>query len=1403
MDADVFMPIRKISLFIFALSVSSSFVSSPFAFSDEVSAKNNAPAPVAAAPAASAVVSPAPASSAPSPAAQKKSVPPAVKEADKDEQSSYVYDLRKLIEKSKDNIKRVNEKIQEQAIYKRNQQREEKAREYYERAVQLFEEGKTNEARDLWEKSIKITEHPEMKDYIKGSERRFKLQAQALKKEGREREARTLEEQRAREQQVSEAYATAVTLYKQKKFKPSREEFMLVEQLIPEYKATRSYLKLLEQNIAIQDKDEAKNQQKEIARQQEEAEAARSREKEQWRKEIELKEQERRAKLLKQAQDVYKQALDLYNKKDFVGAKEKFQEVEWVIPDFKSTRKYLDRLDADIKKHETEFQVQKDKERAKQGWEDELARKKREAENKKAFEQKTAEQKREDMQEAEVDYQAGIKLLTDKKYDESRDKFLDVQKIYPEYKATTSYLARLNQRLGIVENAPAAVTDDVKAVYADAVKAYKAKDFAGAKLKFEKVEFMYPDYQATRKYLSKLDKDYDIKKVVETSKDQAILKEDMMAQAKPEAQAPVEITALPAVKTIDGKPATSEEYDKLVAKVEPMYADALKLYEDKKFDDSFKQFQSIEDMLPNYKSTRPYLKRVNQQIKKAEQQRYKEEQVAQAETINLLAKQANTLFMKIQQLSDDNSTSAARKKFALTDKLFASMSRDQEKLLLDIAEEEKKLKLEEIAYEQEVQKSEFANMIDPIYDEAVRLYQAKKYDEAKAKFLEAQSKLADYRSSSRYLTLIEKQNQLLAQVMKDREDRIKDYQVKADHDAKLQAKMQMQAKEQTMIKGLVAQAESINDEIVTLSKDRNFELIKAKFAELEKVVDNLITIKKTAAQREEAERYGVKVLAARQGKSADGDRVKETGDPAAEEENKAAIARLTAAKAAQGRRGDQVVLSEKQRFRAMDKQNRELYHQAVRDYDGGRYSEAKMKFIALEQQPGYSSASHKYINAIDQVVLKKQVKYLAKQDKSREDFLKNRLERERMSYQVKEAGVDASIADRAAKTETFAQGAVTSTVVHGDYLDSLSLRGRKVEPQVISEQQIANMKEIVPPEDRPIESPKKEIAKAELPPVNEDLSAKPADEPPPGISPNEDASRAQRRKQKALSDKRKKYLDEKFKEEQKKKEEEERKEQAALKAAAQGSDEAISPAPSQAAVETKISRRQRALELKQQSLYAKELRRAKDPGYERALAAVDAQDRQNEQAEIRRQQEALRQQREDEMAERTDKERKIATVISQGQDVEGAPKTDLNALRTARLKKNVAVERQPKASTVSESPSQNMQPDAAAMRKQFESGVDDMYREAMSYYKSGMYKEARDKFSDIEDLSPDYKKTRNFIERTQQAILKDQKRRGKVKDVSMHSLPQVAPREDLTSAAPVGKQDAVASALDSYESELK
>ena len=85
--------------------------------------------------------------------AQIPPIPSASDTAAADTHSSYLYDLKKLIDRSRENIKEVNERIKEQAVLKRNQKREERAHEYYEKGVALTNEGKFDEARDYFEKA--------------------------------------------------------------------------------------------------------------------------------------------------------------------------------------------------------------------------------------------------------------------------------------------------------------------------------------------------------------------------------------------------------------------------------------------------------------------------------------------------------------------------------------------------------------------------------------------------------------------------------------------------------------------------------------------------------------------------------------------------------------------------------------------------------------------------------------------------------------------------------------------------------------------------------------------------------------------------------------------------------------------------------------------------------------------------------------------------------------------------------------------------------------------------------------------------------------------------------------------------------------------------------------------------
>ena len=1203
------------------------------------------------------------------------------------EKSSYVYDLRSLIEKSKNNIQRVNDKIKEQAIYKRNLQREEKAREYYDRAMVLFEEGKINEARELFEKSVRITEHPEMKGYIKLSEKKFKSQEQAMRKEEHERLSLTVEQERERQKQVENAYDDGVRVYKQQNFKAARDEFMLVEQLIPEYKATRSYLKLVEEKIALQDKVDLVNQKKEILRQQQQAETERNREKEMWHKELALKEQERQRKISEQASKVYAEAMKLYKENKFVSAKEKFQEVEWVMPDYKSTRRYLEQLDKDIKDHEHVFAEKEKEHRAKKEWEDELTRKKLEAQKKKEWEEKSVEEKHAAAQEASMHYQKANDLMAEKKYTDARDEFLAVQKMYPGFKATDTLLSRLNKELGIIETAPDKVAVQVKGDYGLAVEEYKKKDFAAAKSKFEQVEFMYPDYMATRKYLAKLSKESEA------------------------SSSGVEYAVIPATGSADipkvGQEVDTKAYEALANKADPLYNQAIAFFDANQFDEALKQFEMVEAVLPNYKATRPYIKRVNHQIKKSEQQRYKKEQIQQAETINLLAKQANVLYTKILLLAADRTTSDAQKKFALVDRLFANMSKEQAKLLREIAEEEEKLRLEEIAYEQEVEKSEFTNVIDPIYQEAVRLYQARKYDEAKGKFLEAQSKISDYRSSSRYLGLIEKQNQLLQQTIKDRETQIAMFQSKAAESAELAAKLQLKAQESAMIRDLLAQAEAINDEIVLLSKDKNFEVIKEKFAQLEKIVDNLLTIKMAADQREGKETLSRQQKAANEKLKKDSMKSQESApvrrggqskapqkeaeeknsvkdedktDPKKEELEKKERARISAQRSqaekskAEHRRIQREKDNQGVQLKQLNEQDRVLFEKAVQLFNAKNYPDAKARLVQLEHSNKYRPKARKYLEKIDNLALQDQNREIQKKEKDRQDYIESRAKRERISFNIQEANRD-NVRQKSQSVQA-ALPVVTPMprypATRYGYLTSLNLRGRKSPVIEITDQsQVAQMKDSA----QPVADEQK---------AQDQVKSQ-------GMSPNEDASWLKRRNQKKLSDRRKKYLEDKKKAEEKKKEEEqkkieekrnaeikaqeekkaelERKKTAALQeeptlqrqnseqqAKTSNTQEAKAKAEAlklnlrQIKQVEQSTRRQRAQERKLRKLYDSELRATKNASsFNGALKELEAEKVKDQRSQTEKQKEYSRQQREDDKAQLLEKERKINNMINRGQ----------------------------------------------------------------------------------------------------------------------------------------------------------
>lgn len=96
---------------------------------------------------------------------------------------SYNLSLKKLIEEAEKNIKKIDGDIKEREILKRNQEREDSAREHFEKGNRLYAEGKAEEAREEWQKSLDITKDPEMREYVRKSEERAWEEERARKKE--------------------------------------------------------------------------------------------------------------------------------------------------------------------------------------------------------------------------------------------------------------------------------------------------------------------------------------------------------------------------------------------------------------------------------------------------------------------------------------------------------------------------------------------------------------------------------------------------------------------------------------------------------------------------------------------------------------------------------------------------------------------------------------------------------------------------------------------------------------------------------------------------------------------------------------------------------------------------------------------------------------------------------------------------------------------------------------------------------------------------------------------------------------------------------------------------------------------------------------------------------------------
>lgn len=173
------------------------------------------------------------------------------------------------------------------------------------------------------------------------------------------------------------------------------------------------------------------------------------------------------AAVVKQAEEDYSQAVELYKNKKFAKAKKKFKEVSFLVSDYKDTMNYLALIDRYVwEKQEKALQDQRQQELTapELKYKEEFLRQQRlkalELKHRKEFLRQQAQEREERQHQAQLEarrkavrkqledgveamYREALRLYKQGDYMAAADKFKDVQDILPGYKRVGQYMGEV------------------------------------------------------------------------------------------------------------------------------------------------------------------------------------------------------------------------------------------------------------------------------------------------------------------------------------------------------------------------------------------------------------------------------------------------------------------------------------------------------------------------------------------------------------------------------------------------------------------------------------------------------------------------------------------------------------------------------------------------------------------------------------------------------------------------------------------------------------------------------------------------------------------------------------------------------------------------------------------------
>jgi len=833
--------------------------------------------------------------------------------------------------------------------------------------------------------------------------------------------------------QVSPLYKEALRHYKSRNFKLAKEYFQEIDSIFPKYRDTLKYISRIDVDIRDEEKRALKESYKKQA-------IARKKEQDEWHRIIEESEKKLEEKMKQQAEPVYHEALHYYKQREFEMAKNRFEEVRRIFPEYKSTAKYLGRIGQDMKDEIERQERQRVREYEQEVREKEIARKreKKHLEHLRGLEEKNrlrifeeevaarrrdreewllvlkeSESERQKKLTAQADfiYQEAVEYFKKRRFEEARENFLEVESVLSDYKSTEKYLSKIDHEIAkeeqqllieqerkikrrirgdqlverqkdeeerhfrtiesekrvreFKERASARkeqrdewervlrdneherqmrLEQEAGFVYKEALKAYKKQQWEQARQGFLEAQEILPGHWKSEKYLVRLDRDMqkaEMKRRVKIEKDIERQREKEAVARKVEEKRQLRLL--------------EEDRKKQVAKqekqAEAVYKFAVSLYRKGDYALAKDKFREVEDISPDYKSVQKYLGRVNNDIAGAQ---------GFSKGVNDLANRRQLREQQIVQQREE-------------EKLRQLLAAEEKQRHKDLSEESLARKRDRDEWEKTIRQIEVENQkrlkrqAQSTYEEALRYYKSGWYEQAKEAFAEVESTMPGYKSTRRYIARAEQNIQKEGKLDQDNEIKIQEYldreeallktgkrRVGVSAPEKLDDMAVRRAAKQKQ-KEFSKQAEIKYRQALALYKANKFIDAKLKFIEVEsfspgykatsnylKRIDKKMSGNKMIDNRDHLVKRALLL-------QEDGSRKDAARDAKMEQKmrNRSIADQRKELKA-------QRQLIQKR----YNKQFNQMYNRAIKFYKSGSYEQAQKLFVQIERmKPGYKRAA--------------------------------------------------------------------------------------------------------------------------------------------------------------------------------------------------------------------------------------------------------------------------------------------------------------------------------------------------------------------------------------------------------------------------------------------------------------